>query len=176
MKIDFELTKQDYLDFNMFHLGHSSTIKRSVFMQRYIVSIMYLIMPFVLAQISEIPFIFWGIPSLIVYISWIVFYPKYLKWHVNKTISKMINEGKNAMLLGNHSITLTENGLVETSHLSETKTNWEVIEEVLETEKHIFIYNSAVSAYIIPVSAFKDTNEKEAFMNTLHGYIENKTV
>lgn len=84
----------------------------------------------------------------------------------------MLDEGKNADMLGNQSLTLTEDGIVNVSNFSESKTNWGTVENVVETKEHIFIYISAVMAYIIPIRAFQSINQKNEFISSLNYFID----
>jgi hypothetical protein len=59
MKLEFNITEEDYINFNMHHIDTSKTYRRTIFKQRYIVPIVFLIVPFVLAKISKIPFSYW---------------------------------------------------------------------------------------------------------------------
>ena len=176
MKIDYQLTKQDYIDYNIYHMSHSDTIRRSLFGQRYLISIIFLIMPFMLIKISDIHLWYWLSTFIIVYILWIIFYPKYLRWYIIRRISRMLDEGKNVDMLGDHSFLLTEDGVIDITNFSESKNNWNVIENIVVTREHIFIYINAVMAYIIPIRAFININQKNEFINTLNNMTEKTKV
>jgi hypothetical protein len=167
MKIKYVLTKEDYIQYNLHHMRESETIKKSLFMQRYIVSLIFLIVPFVFAKVSEIPFVHWMIVFLIIYLIWMLYYPKYFASLTKKRLQKIINEGKNLSLFGERTISLNEDGIVESSKAGESKTNWSVVERVDETGKYIFIYVSSVNAYIVPTRAFADLNQKKEFVDML---------
>ena len=76
-------------------MEHSDSIKRSLAIQRYMVPITFMIIPFVLARFTEIPFLIWLITFSLTSLLWILFYPKYVKKFTVKRISEIINEGKN---------------------------------------------------------------------------------
>ena len=88
----------------------------------------------------------------------------------------MLDEGENADMLGNRSLTLTEKCIIDLSTLSESKTDWSVIEKITQTKKHIFIFISAVAAYILPVRVFKDENEKKKFIMKLNYMVDKNKV
>lgn len=79
----------------------------------------------------------------------------------------MLNEGKNAYFLGPWSIELLEDGIVTTNSFSESKTKWDGIEKIIESEEHIFIYVGVASAFIIPKRAFLDNKGIDEFLTTL---------
>ncbi|WP_411680407.1 YcxB family protein [Clostridium thailandense] len=173
MEIEYCLTKQDYIDFNVFHLGYSKTIKRSLFINRYIVSIIFLIIPFVFSKITKVPFKFWLFECLIIYVLWVLFYPKYTKWNIKRKISKELDEDKNINKAGISKLTLTDDGIIAIDKLGESKMSYEAIIDIVEEINHIFIYVGANKAYIVPTRSFKNTNQKEKFIYTL-SYMKNK--
>jgi hypothetical protein len=166
MKLEYEITKQDYIDFNINHMNHSVTMKRSLFIQRFMFPIIFLILPIFLVKITKIPLWYWFGVFIITSVLWIIYYPKFLKKSVERRISKMLEEGKTTGILGNHIFSFTEEGVVDKTEFSETRYN--LIEKVVESELHIFIYVSAVMAYIIPIRIFGSVDEKENFLNILN--------
>ncbi|MCB2353945.1 YcxB family protein [Clostridium estertheticum] len=166
MNLEYQITKQDYIDFNIYHMTHSVTMKRSLFIQRFIFPIIFLISPIFLIKITDIPLWYWFSVCIISSVLWIVFYPKFLKRSVEKRISKLLEEGKTTGILGEHNFSFTEEGVVDKTEFSETKYN--LIEKVVESEAHIFIYVSAVMAYIIPIRIFGSVDEKSEFLNILN--------
>ena len=175
MKIDYQLTKQDFIDFNMNYMSNSKTVKKLFIAQRYIVPIIFLLIPFIMIRSMSIPLGYWVNLFLLGYMLWVIFYPKYFKWTSSKGILKMLDESENADMLGNRSLTLTEKGIIELSTLSESKADWSAIEKITQTEKYIFIFFSSVAAYILPVRVFKDENEKKKFIMKLN-YMVDKAV
>ncbi len=166
MNLEYQITKQDYIDFNIYHMTHSVTMKRSLFIQRFIFPIIFLVLPIFLIRITAIPLWYWFTTFIISSILWVVFYPKSLKKSVKRKISKILEEGKNTGILGNHIFSFTEEGIVDKTEFSETK--YSLIEKVVESETHIFIYVSAVMAYIIPIRIFGSADEKNNFLNILN--------
>lgn len=165
MEIEYNINRQDYLDFNLFHTKYSETIRKAIFKNRYIISLSYFIFP-LFALITDIPAWYWLILSILTYVIWILVYPKYYEYKLNKIVSKILSEDKNN-ILGDKSISLEEEGIIASDISSESKTNWSGIVSIEETENHIFIFKSSVSAYIIPIRAFINKDEKENFMSIL---------
>lgn len=171
MEINYELTEKDYLDFNVFHAENSPTIRRSILIQRLIGPVIFLIMPFYATRYTGIPLWYWVIIFGTLGALWYSFYPKYIKWEVSRRTSKLIKEGKDGKILGNKNIKLTPEGIYGTSLYSEEKVKWDSIERIEETEDYIYIFISSISAFIIPIRAFNDTNTKEKFEMELDKYM-----
>lgn len=172
MEITYQLTKEDCIAFNVHHMGYSPTLKRALFIQRYIASLVFLILPFILKGSSDIPFPYWLSVFVIVYIAWVVFYNRYMEWNITRKISKMVDEGKNSNMLGERTLKLVEDGMIQSSSLSESKTTWDAIVDVIETGEHIFIYTSSLAGYVIPVEVFDTVAEKDEFLNIVRAHIE----
>lgn len=172
MEINYELVEQDFLEFNIHHARNSATIKRSILLQRCLGPVMFLIMPFYATKQTGIPLWYWMIIFYTISIIWFVFYPRYINWQISRGTSKMLREGRNQNIFGNRSIILMPEGIREIGLHMEEKVSWSSIERIEETEDYIYIYISSVSAYIIPIKAFKDIEIKEAFKGELDRYMD----
>ena len=150
MEIKYHITEEDYLKFNLFHINNSESANKSLKTQRFATPFVYIIFAYIFANIADIPFLYALIPFLIVGILWVIFYPKYFQTRILSQTKKMLREGKNEGLLGEHTMILSEDGIVDSNPNGETKVNWSGIIKLQEDESNLYIYNSAVSAYIIP--------------------------
>jgi len=164
MNFEYQLNKEDLIDFNVFHITYSKSARRSLFLQRYILSLSFLVLPFFLRQFTNIPLVYWLAVFILLYVYWVAFYPKRLNKLVSKKISKMLAEGKNNSVVGAHNLTISEDGIVDRSEQTEAKTQYSTIENIVEDKKHIFIYVSANSAHIIPITIFENVDQKNEFL------------
>ena len=156
MKLDYELTKQDYIAYNLFHMTYSKTARRLLRMQRYLIPVIFLLLPFFIARVSDIPLWYWMITFLITSIVWIFLFPK----RMQKNIAGRVSKG----LLGKRSLSLTEEGILEISESRESKSKWDAVENLVETQEYIFIYISSIMAYVIPSRAFTSEAERNEFI------------
>lgn len=169
MDFEYILSKQDYIDFNVFHISYSDSMRRSVFIQRYIPPIGFLILPFILILVTTIPLWYWLTVFVFTSILWIAFYQKYIERSISKRISKMLDEGENEGkgILGKHKFSFSKEGIVDICEHSELKTKLNAIENIVEAKEHIFIYISPVSAFIIPNRVFESGAHKRDFLEML---------
>lgn len=167
MELKFELLEEDYINFNINHANKSPSLKRNVTLIRILGPVTFLIAPFIIIRFSEIPLWYWmtlfGITSII----WLLFYPKHFDWEMRRRIKKMLEEGNSENLFKERKISLTDKAIIETSSSSQSSTIWSKIDRVEETDRYIYIYNSSISAYIIPKRVFKDDKEKANFLEEL---------
>lgn len=159
MELKFYLTEEDYLNFNMFHIKNSKTAKRTLRMQRFLPPVIFIIFSYVLSKLGNISFPGVFIVYLIVSILWIIFYPKYYYHYVSRHTKKMIKEGKNEGFLGERQMILTEEGVRNYTQFSDGTVSWSGIKSFKEDRNAIYLYNSAVSALIIPKRELRNVDE-----------------
>ncbi len=123
---------------------------------------------FLFSWIGNEPLIGLLITFSIIGVVWIVYYPKYFYGLIIKNTKKMLKEGKNDGLLGEHKMILSEEGLIDFNINGETKVKWVGIKKIEEDENYFYIYNTAVSAYILPKISLKNIERtKEFFISKL---------
>ena len=153
MEINFKLTEQDFIDFNVHHMKTSKTMKKAVLMQRFFGPISFIIGIFVAYKITDIPLWYWSICFVIAGALWFVYYPKMIERSIRKRVKKMLSEGQNKVLLSDTTLMVNEEGIKCTTEYNETITK--------------FIYDTAVSAIIVPLSAFETQDEVDKFHDLL---------
>jgi len=164
MKLEFSIIEEDYIKFNIHHMDISKTYRRTILKQRYVVPIIFLIIPFFLVKISKIPFLNWIVLYGLLYIIWICFYKKYLIWKVKNNIKKSLKEGKNNGILGKRTFEICEDEIIETSEYGKSSTNIKSVEDVFINDEYIYIYINRLQAYIVPLRAFINKKEKDEFI------------
>jgi hypothetical protein len=139
---------------------------RSLIIQRFSIPLIYIILSFVLSNIGDIPFLFLFIPFFIVSIIWVIFYPKYFYKRVIHRLKKMINEGRNDGLIRQHNLILTEDGIVHSTSSGETKVSWSGIKNLKEDNDYLYIYNTSISAYILPKRDIKNVEQIRDYLKS----------
>lgn len=158
MKIYYELTEEDYLHFNLFHVKQSKAAIKSLNIQRFLMPVFVIIVAFIFSGIGDMPLVFPLIIFGLISILWIVFYPKYFYYLIMRQSKKMLKEGKNDGLLGEQQMTLSEDGIVYLAN-GESQVKWPGIKKVVEDSDFFYLYNSSISAYILPKRALLNIGE-----------------
>ena len=174
MNFKYELTKQDFIDFNLFHILYAKSTRQSYFIRRYIFSLSFLTLPFLLAQFTDVRVEYWLAIFILYYIYWVVFYPKRIKNMVSRKISKMVDRGKTDNVLGSHSLTVSQDSIIDKSEQTEVKTQVSAIHNIVEDKEHIFIYVNEDSAHIIPIKTFLNKTQKQEFQEFLRQRVGQK--
>lgn len=169
MEINYRLTEEDYLIFNIFHIKNSKIAMRALNIQRFLTPIIFLILSYVFSKVGDTPFLVLFITFLIISILWVIFYPKYFFSRITRHAKKMILEGKNDGLLGEHHLIMTEDGISDSTANGETKVTWSGIKNFKEDKYNLYLYNSSISAYILPK---RNLNNVEEIRNFIKKYSE----
>lgn len=171
MELNYKLNEEDYLDFNLFHAKNSPAVQKQVTMQRIFVPVLYIVLAILASIFLDMPFLILFIPFLIIGILWSIFYPAYFYRLIKRNATKMMREGKNEGVLGAHKMIFTEDGLREISPKGELSISWSGIENFGEGPSGFYLYNSGLSALIIPKKELGNSEEVGGF---LKGKIKNR--
>ena len=166
MEMNYKVTEEDYIDFNVYHSKNSETVKRSLIIQRITVPLMYVLLAMFFSYLLDLPFLVLLIPFLILAALWIIFYPAYFFRHIGKTAKKMIREGRNNGVLGDYTMVLSEDGLREISKTGEKSVAWSGIEKLGEDQTNFYLYNSGMSAFILPKRNLGNVEEVRSFLQS----------
>ncbi|WP_160319138.1 YcxB family protein [Youngiibacter fragilis] len=166
--IEFKVTlsDQDYLHFNWYQLSNSAAGKRALLSYRLILPVILYILLFVLFVIdSDFKIIFFAaIVVTIMSALWVAFSKKTTFNIMKNDIERIRKEGiqpynKDAILR------FDDEGIHAIIPNFENKSKYALIEKIAVTENAIYIFISAIQAYILPVTTFKDEAEKLKFLD-----------
>lgn len=150
MEIEYELTAEDVVAFNLYHVKHSKVGKNSLQWQRYISPLIFLLFAYFLSIFTDMPRGPLFVTFILTAIFWVILYPKYFYYHITRQVSKMLKAGKNEGLVGHHSMKMNKTGINDKSAVDETNVHWAQVKNLIEDAEYFYIYTSTVSAYIIP--------------------------
>ncbi len=176
MKLEYEINEQDYIDLNVHHFENSKTIQSAHNKSRFAAPVLFLALPFVMKNTSTIPFWYWMTMFGILAVLWVIFYPSWMKKYYIKQTKKMLREKTNNGILGQKTLSLTEQGIITQGDGDETLTSYGNISQVAEGKTAVYLYNSAVSAIIVPNRAFSSSEQKAEFIREVKNKIPAKTV
>ncbi|PIC64844.1 hypothetical protein CSV79_04270 [Sporosarcina sp. P13] len=150
MEFEYELTEEDVVAFNLYHVKNSKVGKHSLQWQRFVSPLIFFLFAYFLSVFTDMArgplFIAFGLTAIL----WIILYPKYFYFHITRQVRKMLKEGKNEGLIGEHSMKMNKAGISDKTSMGETQVQWGGIQRMIEDADYIYIYTSTVSAYILP--------------------------
>lgn len=173
MRIDYSLTVDDIITFNMYHIGHSPTIRKQVAYGQIITAFVTIITMFALIyftdrdkNISLIGFILPVLGGIILF----VLFPVIYRYEAKRQARKLLAEGQNTSLLGTHHLSLSPEAITSTSEVASATLKWSAITDVKDSSDYIFLYTSAMSAMIVPKRVFSSTEEIQVFLRYVQTY------
>lgn len=164
MKFEFELTEQDYIDFNMFYMYDSKYLRRQIKASHIICTIIPVLMGIFTLLVTDNKEYTFFILMIVLSIVILIFFPKLFKRIILKKTKKYLFEKKNTVL-GNKILEFDEEGINEKTSHGESVTKYSAIIDIKKSDKAIYLFNTAFSAFIIPVRVFTSVEEKEKFLN-----------
>jgi hypothetical protein len=149
MQIEFDFDMNDWM---ALQTNRINTLKQ----MKALHMIMVLMMPAAscVMIIYEILTHEFSLTGLIVYaiisLLWVLFVPKWYKKRVLARVRKQIEDGDNSGILGKQTLIFTDDGITQITNEAKYETKWSGIKKLVEIKDYYFLYNTAVSAIIIP--------------------------
>lgn len=155
MEVQFTLTKQDLIDFNLYHLSHSPTVKR----QRIGLLLPGLLWSLFWLWVSIDDDKTWQNiltlkPLIIGGFLYIATLLLLWRWSVKRQLQRLLDEGENKGLFTPQRVILSEEGIATIDELSTYTAKWQTVEKIIATDDCIYLYVNAVSAVIVPKRFF----------------------
>jgi hypothetical protein len=157
---DYELRLADLMHFNWNHMRKSRASQKN----RLIIFILFLVVWVLLFRsilgvlIATVMFAF------CVYLIAPIFLPLFVYLTYRKNQCKQ--------MIGKMHVEFNNDCIREKTEVSESRIEWNCILSLEETKKHLFIYNSPLSAYIIPKTVFADNHESANFTDQIRQKIK----
>jgi hypothetical protein len=151
MKIEYNFTKEAWFTFNESITFSSKKIKQTKTMMTFFLPVISLILVLIdlLNNTAQIPlWIFLGTVSIL----WVIFYPKRFTKRIKSNIKKQIDKPENNGLFGLYKTTFNEVEILTKTELSEATIKWSGIIKFEETDSYLYLYNTTLSAIVIPKS------------------------
>lgn len=170
--LKFDLTEQDYIEFNYYYwitLNKKKRRKMYLWAIGPILFFLLLIIAFKGFKFEEYKFtefvlILWG------FLLCFLFMPA-SKAKIRKMALAQIASGKNSGLLGSREIILAEDGVFTSVEYFKSEIQWEGFEKMEEDPKYFFIFMHTNNALIVPKRIFSDSNEPDALRNLVQSRI-----
>jgi hypothetical protein len=170
VKIRFDVTMDDLIAFNLYHQAHSPIMRRFIVLMSCLIPLSVLVPGGLLALWVgfEPEFV---IPTVVVTclsvpLICIFMIPRLRPLYLGGLVRRMYSEGANKGMLGSHELELREKELICRTSVGEAKVLLGAVEKIVSTDKHAFIYLSAVSGYVVPRDSVSE-GDCDAFVEAL---------
>jgi hypothetical protein len=178
LDIDFEITLEDMVEFNLYVLTHQNPFKRNIRFSK-VFSICAMVFCAVLgvsniflSKDMVVTFIFFCCVLLIIFIYWFLFNSKRYKDRVRKAIKKHYPRIPNEEMC-RHKITISEEGLLDSTDYGNSIQNWSAFDSIVKTDQYIYLFLRIAKGYLIPKRAFSDDASFSLFAEKAMNYKSN---
>ncbi len=149
MTVRFSLDMDDWLAFNEYYFRTSPEMKKTRRNAIIVFPVAMALTALAMSLDSPMPWAFYALLA-VASLAWVLFYPRRFEKNALKKARKLLAEGDNSGLLCEQEFQFGEDGLrVATNNSTETMA-WDRIKKLVATDGYYYLYNSAVSAYILP--------------------------
>ena len=147
--IEYNFELDDWMALNRHFISQSKQYRRYFMVMKWLLPAMFMvyIVRDLLSRQLNVAMITMAVVTSIL---WVIFLPKRLKKNAEDRFLKLLKAGNNNSILGQHTIQFSDEGLRITKPSSETMMKWESFVKADQTIDHYFLYNSAISAVVIP--------------------------
>ncbi|OJF94161.1 YcxB family protein [Alkalibacterium sp. 20] len=151
MIINYELLEEDFLEFNLHHIEESPSQKKIYWVLRILLPLLCAVAIYsVGAALFDQSSVYWSILAIGFFIMWVIYYPTQHKKILLNQTRKLLSEGDNSSLFGKKTMTIKEDVVTVTGEDEQVQIKRENINTIKQYEELILLYNSSVSAIIIP--------------------------
>jgi hypothetical protein len=161
-EITFSNNKEDYWEFNKHVIMNNLKYKR-----RFIISLITLpIMLSIIFLLMKLPTWYSWTAGIILGLglNW------YSYWRFKRRVLSLLDDKPG--LLGDHTIILSDEGVVERTSVNESFNKWEGIRSIEQNEGYIFIFLNQTMAHIIPKRSFPSSAVASSFLQEAQNWWE----
>jgi hypothetical protein len=96
-----------------------------------------------------------------------LFFPKFHWWHAEKTVRKLISEGKANEFVGKSVLVLGETSIRGETSGRITEVGYDKVDRIVYDDERYYIYIGSLTAFIVPFRAFANEPQKDEFFGLL---------
>jgi hypothetical protein len=178
MEIDFESTIDDVVYFNLYILTHQNPYKKNLKYSRVfligfsvlcgILGILFLL---VFSKYSIASIIYFSLGLYLVFAYWYRFSSNNFRKRVRKAVVKQYSSIPNEEIC-RHNITISEEGLRDSSEFGESTQKWPAFNSVIQTDQYIYLFLRPGKGFIVPRRVFRDDTSFNLFAGKARNYKE----
>ncbi len=162
MKFAYEVTKEDIINFNLYHMENSETERKRRLREKvfFVLWTLFIYLIFNYNNISYQSFAIF-IPVFLFGALIIFLLKKYRFWLVKRQVNSLLNEGNNNGMIGIQTLEITDDFLIVTNQQETSNLNISKLNKVVEDDSYIFIYTNSISAFIISKKFINDKDKEK---------------
>lgn len=171
MELHYNITQQDFVDFNLYYFDHNASVQRSIMITRVataaIVIVGGAVLMALLGSLSLVPVIVYLVLAALFFFGT----PWYMRRKVIKNTGRILRDAQNKQLCGPKTFLLHKDEFQLKGGNEDTSYPYEIVQRIVEDENHYYIFIGDRSGLIIPFSAFKDKDQKADFYGRMTAHM-----
>lgn len=176
MTVEFELTPDDWVAFNLYHHRRSPTARRRYLRSWLFPAAVWLLGCMVLWYLADrgrgtpLQTFLALLPLFVAAPIYLLWYPWAYRRNLEKIVAGMVSEGTNRQLFCRHRVTISPDGIAESGEFGRSTTTWQAVERVVADGEYAYVYLNALAAIIVPRRAFANPAQFDEFVRTAQQY------
>ncbi|PHS73483.1 MAG: hypothetical protein COB22_01980 [Cycloclasticus sp.] len=159
--ITYILRKIDILEFNEYHAKMNSAYGNSIKRHQMIWPGVVVLIAFFIVMSTEKAQT--GMYLLVAAFVWSLMIPAWLKKRFHQHVLEQLPEEDIQKVIGEYSLKVTEEGLLETSPSGEELIDWSSIIKIEQSKHHTYLYMGESSAITIPTEMLSEESDFKEF-------------
>lgn len=165
----YQLTDEDYIEYNLYHHFTIPAFRSRLMMQRFLIPALLMAILLCIGTAYDYPIINYVIYAAFP-VGWIVFFKKLMARNMRKGIKTIEASGKLPYAKESTAVFDDEKIKFVTSD-TEMSISYSAIEKIVIGKNALYLYKNAITAHIMPYRTFASEEEKESFLQ----FIKQKT-
>ena len=166
LTVAYEFTREDYIEYNLFVNDRRKPYRR---MHLFLLGglLLYALLLLATGTFRDnhiLLAVFAAVAGVI------AFFPVILRRSIRVNARRLVADGVNRYLFGRKRLAVNSEGLVETGEYSELRLKWEIVENVVRSDAHLYLFLSSIQAIIVPRRAFATDADFQGFYERLQAF------
>lgn len=161
MEIIHSLEAKDYIQFNLFQIEHSESLRKKLSRQRLIATLLFVALAvFAYIFLPRFSLVIAG-TFLLISAFWYIYFPTFSKKQVVKSTEKAITRGHLKTLFDEVRLKVDDRGVEEITSQGRHLVLWQDIETINLTQEAIYFFTAQAGAIIIPKTSLTPDKYEE---------------
>ncbi len=150
MKLNYDLTEKDYIDFTVYHHQSSESYQKQSLWLRFVMPAVFMpVIVLIGTAIFNQSIYFWLIVAIGFYAYWAIPFNKRHRKLLSKEIKMSLGRMDNRSLLGQKNLEILEGSIIIHDDVNQEVISKSVIQDIIVNGDVIYVYISSVQAVLI---------------------------
>lgn len=150
MKLKYSLETIDYVNFNLYHIEYTDTIKAKLKKQRISGTLLLVIVGLIGVYFAKNSQMTVALVAFGIAVYWYLNFPKSAKTRVIKSTEKAVKDGKLGDLFREVTIEINEKGISESLEDMSNSSDWSTISKIVEVNDYLYYFLENNNAVVVP--------------------------